>query len=113
MWIQKLTEKELLELHRYVFMNDTSKIEVSEDDDRIAIDAYENWPYEDGSPAYIPTFYEYMDFDYKCYDTSDYDHEETAGRYREFLCRKFGIKYLHDMVKECLHLDVNAIMEVY
>lgn len=111
MWIQKLTEKELLELHRYVFTDDTSKIEVSEDDDQIAIEAYENWPYEDGTPAYVPTQYVYTDYDYIDYDTSDPSHWETVGRYREFLCRKFGIEYLYDMIKKCLNLDVNKIME--
>jgi hypothetical protein len=110
MWIEKLNKKELLQMHKFLIMEDTQKIETSKIKQGVAITAYENWPYEDGSPDYVPTEYVYKDYDYIDYDTSDTGHWKTVGEYRQFMTQRFGIEYVKAMVKEMLNVDITAII---
>ena len=106
MWIEKLNKEELLELHKSVILEDTQSIDIAKIEEGISVTAYENWPYEDGTPAYIPTNYIYTDYDYIDYDTSDPYHVETVGKYRDFMLKKFGQEYLKSIVKEILGMEI-------
>lgn len=110
MWIEKLNNKELLQMHRFVMTEETGRIKVTRRKQKVAITAYENWPDEDGTPEYVPTEYVYTDYNYVDYDTSDPNHWKTVGRYRQFMAQRFGIEYVKAMVKEMLNVDITEII---
>ena len=114
-WINKLSKAELLELHKFAVCADTNGIDdlyVDRDGnyiDHIDIDFSENWPYEDGTPRYVPTKYLYYDFDYDDCDTSG---EPNNGAYRTWLAKRFGKEYINDMLRRKLGVDVEALKEL-
>ena len=110
MWIEKLSNKELLQMHRSAIIEDTKNIDVTKTSEGIYITAYENCPYDDGTPAYVPTQYLYTDYDYVDYDTSDPNHWETAGRYRQYMAKRFGSEYVQAMVKKMLNVDITKVI---
>lgn len=108
-WINKLSNEELLELHRYAVCPDTNSIDdlyIDEEDGCIDIDFNENWPYEDGTPSYVPTNYRYYDFDYENYDTGG---EPTNGAYRTWMVKRFGKEYINDMLHRKLGVDIEFL----
>ena len=110
-WVDKLSPKELLELHKSVVCNDTDGIEEIYRDiesNHINIDFNENWPYEDGTPCYVPTGYRYYDFDYENCDTSG---EPNNGAYRTWMAKRFGKEYINDMLRRKLNVDTEALKE--
>jgi len=111
MWIDKLSNKELLQMHKFVMTEDTKKIKATKRKNGVAVTAYENWPYEDGTPEYVPTEYVYTDYDYTNYDTSDPNHWKTVGKYRQFMTKRFGAEYVQAMVKEMLNVDIKEVLE--
>lgn len=111
MWIEKLNNKELLQMHKLVMMEDTKKIKATKRKNEVAVTAYENWPYEDGTPDYVPTEYLYEDYDYIDYDTSDTGHWRTVGKYRQYLAKRFGAEYIQAMVKDLLNVDITEVIK--
>lgn len=111
-WINKLSPKEILELHKYAVYDDINGIDRiyrDRESNYINIDFSENWPYEDGTPSYIPTNYLYYDFDYEDYDT---DGEPNNGAYRTWLAKRFGKEYINDMVHRKLGVDIKVLKEL-
>ena len=111
-WIDKLSKAELLELHKSVVCADTNGINelyVERDSNYIDIDFNENWPYEDGTPSYIPTNYRYYDFDYEDCDTSG---EPNNGAYRTWMAKRFGKEYINDMLRRKLGVDMEELKEM-
>ena len=108
-WINKLSPKELLELHKSVVCADTNGINelyVDRECDYINIDFNENWPYEDGSPEYLSTNYRYYDFGY---DDCDTGGTPNNGAYRTWLAKRFGKEYINDMLRRKLGVDIEAL----
>ena len=111
-WIDKLSPKELLELHKSVAYDDTDGIDGiyrDRESNHINIDFNENWPYEDGTPSYIPTNYRYYDFDY---DDCDTNGEPNNGAYRTWLAKRFGKEYINDMLRRKLGVDTEELKEL-
>lgn len=108
-WIDKLSPKELLELHKSVVYDDTDGIDEiyrDRESNHINIDFNENWPYEDGTPCYVPTNYRYYDFGYEDCDTNG---EPNNGAYRTWLAKRFGKEYINDMLRRKLGVDTEVL----
>lgn len=95
-YIHRLTDEELLELHRYTVCDDTNDV-IS--DDRCSyyqeISFMENWPEEDGSASYVETNYRYTDFEPPyCYDTSADPSEKS--KFYLWMVARFGKDYIKD-----------------
>lgn len=111
-WIDKLSPKELLELHKSVVYDDTDGIDGiyrDRESNHINIDFSENWPYEDGMPNYMPTNYRYYDFDYEDCDTNG---ELNNGAYRTWLAKRFGKEYIKDMLRKKLGVNIEVLKEL-
>lgn len=106
-WINKLSEQELLELHKAVVCKDTKDIngilEVSTGS-YLDIDFMENWYYNDGTSEYIPTNYHYYDFGY---DNCDISGDPDDGAYCTWLARHFGKEYVNDLLWYKLDMKIN------
>lgn len=109
-WVNKLTNEDVLNIHRKVICSDTESVDVErENSGYIYVTAYENWPYEDGTPAYIPTNYTYYDTEYIDYDTSGVINN---GKYRQELAKILGKEYLLDLFATLSEMDQKFIKEM-
>lgn len=110
-WVSKLTDENILAIHRSVICPDTKYVDTytNKEDKCVEVTAYENWPYEDGTPAYVPTEYRYYDTRYEDWDTNG---EEHNGAYRKELIKIFGKEYFVDMVARLTKLDKKFVEEM-
>ena len=103
-WINKLSKKDLLQLHNDVICEDTLKefefdksINKITDEAEVECTFMENWNSED-EPEYIPTNYTFKDYEYIDWETSGGDWDDQA-KYRTWLAKHFGIPYIIDLLE--------------
>lgn len=110
-YVQKLKKEDVLNIHRKVVCSDTQDVEIEEWYAGIRVTAYENWPEEDGTPAYVPTEYFYFDTRYKDWDTSR-GGLEVNGKYRQELANIFGKEYLLQLLSTLSGIEVKKLEEM-
>lgn len=110
MFIEKLTDKELTELHKILFggnniLSDRSKVHNSNNGDFIEVVFDEDgWITDDNSFERIPTLYQYYDFVRP--EAHDFDTKDVKLiKFYHYMVNRFGTDYSRMLLKYTFNTD--------
>lgn len=116
-WINKLTKKEIWQLHHDVICEDSlKKCDISNGINEVTEEAeaectfYENWTCDERN-NYIPTPYTFKDFEYTDWQTTGGGWEDQA-KYRTWLAKRFGVPYLAELLQYKTGIKVDVFNDI-
>lgn len=104
-YVSRLTDKQLLDLHKLCQIQDiTDEVECSSDEDGCSVVFYEGSKEVDGTTHYLYTSYDYFDFERpNCHDAGNAPCDMEM--YYGFMIGVFGEAYLLDLIKHKLRVS--------